>query len=97
MPFAAPVISATFPSNSVLFIAAVSRTCSAASTTPSKSPHPLHGVAGVDDQMLGAVLRGRRPKNLASKEISTTGHWYVRLCQAAVGALKVHATPPLHR
>lgn len=43
-------------------------------------------VALIDDQMLGAVLRGQRPRVLASKEIYTTGHWYVRLCQAALGA-----------
>lgn len=43
-------------------------------------------VALIDDQMLGAVLRGPRPKVLASKEIYTTGCWYVRLCQAALGA-----------
>jgi hypothetical protein len=42
-------------------------------------------VALIDDQMLGAVLRGPRPRVLASKEIYTTGHWYVRLCQAALG------------
>jgi hypothetical protein len=40
----------------------------------------------IDDQMLGAVLRGKRPKILASKEIYTTGYWYVRLCQATLGA-----------
>ena len=42
-------------------------------------------IALIDDQMLGAVLRGQRPKMLASKEIYTTGYWYVRLCQAALG------------
>ena len=42
-------------------------------------------VALIDDQMLGAVLRGQRPRVLASKEIYTTGYWYVRLCQAALG------------
>jgi hypothetical protein len=43
-------------------------------------------VALIDDQLLGAVLRGRRPRALASKKIYTTGYWYVRLCQAALGA-----------
>jgi hypothetical protein len=43
-------------------------------------------VALIDDQMLGAVLRGERPRALVSKEIYTTGYWYVRLCQAVLGA-----------
>lgn len=43
-------------------------------------------VALIDDQMLGAVLRGRRPRVLATKDLYTTGYWYVRLCQAALGA-----------
>ena len=43
-------------------------------------------TALIDDQLLGAVLRGRPPRLLASKEIYTTGYWYVRLCQAALGA-----------
>lgn len=43
-------------------------------------------VALVDDQLLGAVLRGRPPRFLASKEVFTTGYWYVRLCQAVLRA-----------
>jgi hypothetical protein len=43
-------------------------------------------VALIDDQLLGAVLRGQRPRVLASKELYTTGYWYVRLCQAVLGA-----------
>ncbi len=40
----------------------------------------------IDDQLLGAVLRGRPPRVLVSKELFTTGYWYVRLCQAVLGA-----------
>lgn len=43
-------------------------------------------VALIDDQLLGRVLRGRAPRSLASKELYTTGCWYVRLCQAVLGA-----------
>ena len=43
-------------------------------------------VALIDDQLLGQVLRGRTPRPLASKELFTTGYWYVRLCQAVLGA-----------
>lgn len=43
-------------------------------------------VALVDDQLLGAVLRGRAPRFLASKDVYTTGHWYVRMCQAVLRA-----------
>ncbi len=43
-------------------------------------------VALIDDQLLGAVLRGRPPRILGSKEVYTTGYWYVRLCQAVLGA-----------
>ena len=43
-------------------------------------------VALIDDQHLGAVLRGQPPRVLASKELYTTGYWYVRLCQAVLGA-----------
>lgn len=43
-------------------------------------------VALIDDQLLGQVLRGRTPRLLASKELYTTGYWYVRLCQAVLGA-----------
>ena len=43
-------------------------------------------IALIDDQLLGAVLRGRPPRVLASKELYTTGYWYVRLCQAVLGA-----------
>lgn len=42
----------------------------------------------VDDQLLSLVLRGEQlPATLeAGGAIFTTGHWYVRLCQAALGA-----------
>ena len=43
-------------------------------------------VALIDDQFLGLVLRGRTPRALASKDLYTTGYWYVRLCQAVLGA-----------
>ena len=43
-------------------------------------------VALIDDQLLSKVLRGRRPKALAGAELYTTGYWYVRLCQAVLGA-----------
>ena len=43
-------------------------------------------VALIDDQLLGAVLRGQPPRVLKAKELYTTGYWYVRLCQAVLGA-----------
>lgn len=43
-------------------------------------------VALIDDQLLGQVLRGRTHRSLASQELFTTGYWYVRLCQAVLGA-----------
>jgi hypothetical protein len=43
-------------------------------------------IALIDDQLLGLVLRGSTPKVLATKDLYTTGYWYVRLCQAVVGA-----------
>lgn len=43
-------------------------------------------VALIDDQLLGQVLRGRTPRSLAAKNLYTTGCWYVRLCQAVLGA-----------
>jgi hypothetical protein len=43
-------------------------------------------VALVDDQVLGAVLRGSTPRALRRFELATTGYWYVRLCQAVLGA-----------
>ena len=43
-------------------------------------------VALIDDQLLGTVLRGEAPRGLAAKELYTTGYWYVRLCQAVLGA-----------
>ena len=41
----------------------------------------------VDDQLLGDVLRGEGlPHNVGENAtICTTGYWYVRLCQAALG------------
>lgn len=41
-------------------------------------------VALIDDQLLGQVLRGRTPRRLAAKDLFSTGHWYVRLCQAVL-------------
>lgn len=42
----------------------------------------------IDDQHLSQVLRtGRRPPGVRKgDEIFTTGYWYLRLCQAALGA-----------
>ena len=42
----------------------------------------------VDDQLLSVVLRGQElPAPLGSDlTIATTGYWYVRLCQAVLGA-----------
>ena len=39
----------------------------------------------LDDQLLGHVLRGGDPPR-PDEEIYTTGYWYVRLCQAVLGA-----------
>ena len=39
----------------------------------------------VDDQILGRVVRGEVPPT-AGADVFTTGYWYVRLCQAVVGA-----------
>lgn len=39
----------------------------------------------VDDQLLSAVLRGAAPP-APDTEVFTTGYWYVRLCQAVLGA-----------
>lgn len=39
----------------------------------------------VDDQRLGAILRGHPPANPA-EPVYTTGYWYVRLCQAVLTA-----------
>jgi hypothetical protein len=39
----------------------------------------------LDDQLLGRVLRGDDPPR-SGVEIYTTGNWYVRLCQAVLGA-----------
>jgi hypothetical protein len=43
-------------------------------------------IALVDDQILGTVLRGETPRPLRRIQIATTGYWYVRLCQAVLGA-----------
>jgi len=43
-------------------------------------------IALIDDQILGAVLRGSRPRALRRFDLATTGYWYVRLCQAVLGA-----------
>lgn len=39
----------------------------------------------LDDQLLGRVLRGDDPPR-PGVDIYTTGYWYVRLCQAVLGA-----------
>lgn len=39
----------------------------------------------VDDQHLGAILRGEDPPR-PGEAVYTTGYWYVRLCQAVFGA-----------
>lgn len=43
-------------------------------------------LAVIDDQLLGRVLRGTPPRSLGRVEVFTTGYWYVRLCQAVLGA-----------
>lgn len=43
-------------------------------------------VVLVDDQHLGAILRGQLAHGLRSAHLYTTGYWYVRLCQAVLGA-----------
>jgi hypothetical protein len=44
-------------------------------------------IALIDDQALGRILRGDVPKVLRRRELATTGYWYVRLCQAVLGAM----------
>lgn len=39
----------------------------------------------LDDQLLSEVLRGNAPPRRRA-EVYTTGYWYVRLCQAVLGA-----------
>lgn len=39
----------------------------------------------LDDQLLGRMLRGADPPRPGA-EVYTTGYWYVRLCQAVLGA-----------
>lgn len=43
-------------------------------------------IAVIDDQLLGSVLRKTPPRVLRRVDVFTTGHWYVRLCQAVLGA-----------
>lgn len=43
-------------------------------------------VALIDDQALGAMLRGSTPRPLRRRQLATTGYWYVRLCQAVLAA-----------
>ncbi len=45
----------------------------------------------IDDQLLGAVLRGRTPPHRAA-DVYTTGYWYVRLCQAVLASNKQSGT-----
>jgi len=40
----------------------------------------------IDDQALSAVLRNKPPRALRRRNLATTGHWYVRLCQAALSS-----------
>ncbi len=47
-------------------------------------------VALIDDQLLGEVLRDHRPRRLGRAAVYTTGYWYVRLCQAVLGAQNRH-------
>ena len=44
-------------------------------------------VVLIDDQALGAVLRGEPPPVLTERSLATTGCWYVRLCQAVLSAV----------
>lgn len=39
----------------------------------------------IDDQLLGAVLRGSKPPRRRA-DVCTTGCWYVRLCQAVLAS-----------
>jgi hypothetical protein len=39
----------------------------------------------IDDQLLGAVLRGSTPPRRRA-DVFTTGYWYVRLCQAVLAS-----------
>ena len=39
----------------------------------------------LDDQWLGAILRGELAP-MPADDVSTTGYWYVRLCQAVLNA-----------
>lgn len=39
----------------------------------------------VDDQLLGAILRGDPPPRPGA-HVFTTGYWYVRMCQAVLNA-----------
>jgi hypothetical protein len=39
----------------------------------------------IDDQLLSAVLRHKTPPALRRRQLYTTGYWFVRLCQAALG------------
>jgi hypothetical protein len=41
----------------------------------------------VDDQLLSGILRGAAPPRPGSP-VFTTGYWYVRLCQAVLGAAR---------
>lgn len=41
----------------------------------------------IDDQLLGRTLRGSPPPQIAAAtKVFTSGYWYVRLCQALLGA-----------
>ena len=47
----------------------------------------------VDDQTLSSLLREDRP--WADEEVFTTGHWYLRLCQAVVRGAEGTLSGPL--
>jgi hypothetical protein len=45
----------------------------------------------IDDQLLGAVLRGTTPPHRKAG-VYTTGYWYVRLCQAVLASNRQSGT-----
>ena len=46
----------------------------------------------IDDQLLGAVLRGSTPPRRRA-DVFTTGYWYVRLCQAVLASNRHSGAP----
>ncbi|MHB1710054.1 MAG: hypothetical protein ACYCV7_01425 [Acidimicrobiales bacterium] len=43
----------------------------------------------VDDRYLSEILRGTAVPRLESRDLFTTGYWYVRLCQAVLGGRSI--------